>query len=154
MKRDAISKEAQKVLADYCIFKYDAKEYDRKIVDELNFFIEGLDYEATKSYMDALLELKQKRYIWIYGEPECTEYWRKRFVFVHTRMKGKYYIWKFLQQIYGYEVKQREERTPISVADKALLKFAKSGFYILITALLTAIASIIDTALNIYNTFR
>lgn len=154
MKRDDISTDAKNVLADYYVFKYDAKKYGRKIVDELNMLIESFDYEETKKYMEALKELKKKHYIMIYGKPECTEYWRKRFMFTRTTIKGRYYFWKFLHQEYGYEVKEKEERTPLSAADKALIKFSNSGVFILITVILTAIASLIDTALNIYNTFH
>ena len=151
MYRDSISEEAQDALGDMLILEDFRKEHKIELVDALNQLIENFSEEERKTYIYGLKELRQKKYISI--EPEPKFYSNKNICFkkLHINTKGRFYCYKFFERRSQYTIGKSEHEKTI---DDTLLKITKGGFYIVITALITAITQIIDTLINVYNAFH
>lgn len=155
MERENISVDARDTLADIFMLREYASEQSTNVAKAMNILITNFDSDDRKKYMDALKELKDKKYIHIWPLPVYKEKSQIKFSFVSPRLDGKVYFFKFMDHEEKYEVKYRdEERILTKEIDKLCIKISKSGIYIIILAGISAITSIINTLLNIYNTFH
>ena len=148
MYRDSISESAQVALEDIFLLEKFAKENEISLAEAVMILISNFGAEEQKQYGKDLIELKDKKYI-----SSDVEICDGHIVLSKMQIgpSAKLYKFKYFEQTGEYTMKQREhERT----VDETLLKISNSGTYILITAIIMSICTLLDTLVNIYNAFH
>lgn len=155
MKRDDISEIARDALADIHVLEKLAPQQKVNVAEAVNMLLRDFGNEYRLQYLGGIKELRDKKYIYTNPEPEYNEDYFKEFELVYVKHNGRNYIFKYLELVDKNTVAVREEENNvIKELDRLCLAISEKGIYIIIIAAITAITAIIDTALNIYNTFR